>query len=146
MQCLSTSHCPPPNSDSVGRVYQVCSVRPAPLSAIWVDVPASLGHIISLLCQPFPDGPGLHYHHASGLSASLVRWLQEGTCRIPDYATHQLGVSGKPFCCCDLLIHLQMILCKQLQNDKRYAPRLSNLPIFVKFYDGLCSSAGSRAS
>ncbi|VDP74973.1 unnamed protein product [Echinostoma caproni] len=79
----------------VDHVTKACNGNPRPFTAIWVTVPSEKFHLVSALCADPPDGPGLQFHHATGRSATLIRWLDEGPSRIPEYATHQLGVAAE---------------------------------------------------
>lgn len=71
-----------------------CNHRPPPFPAVWVTVPSDKFFLVPSLCLDPPEGPGLEFHHASGKSVTLTRWLEDGPSKIPEYATHQLGVAG----------------------------------------------------
>lgn len=58
-------------------------------SAVWLEVPAQYGHVIPIAAEA-----GFVFHHAEGNLAVMFQWLGKGESRIPDYATHQIGVSG----------------------------------------------------
>jgi len=59
-------------------------------SAMWIDIDISRSNLISQAAQL-----GFQYHHASGKKANLCKWLIEGQeSRIPEYATHQVGVGA----------------------------------------------------
>ncbi|TPP65709.1 Nucleoside diphosphate-linked moiety X motif 6 [Fasciola gigantica] len=78
----------------IDHLTNACSCRPPPFPAIWVTVPSDKFSIVPSLCLDPPEGPGLQFHHAAGKSATLTRWLDDGPSKIPEYATHQLGVAG----------------------------------------------------
>ena len=60
-------------------------------SSLWVEVPISHARYI----EACSDIEGLDFHHASGNIASLSMWLKEDVdCKIPEYATHQIGVGA----------------------------------------------------
>ena len=67
---------------------EVC--RELKKSSIWVEVPMSRASLIEPMTET-----GLQFHHAEGETANLMLWLLEDTeCKIPEYATHQLGVGA----------------------------------------------------
>jgi len=54
-------------------------------SAMWIDIDISRSNLISQAAQL-----GFQYHHASGMKATLCKWLiKHQESRIPEYATHQ---------------------------------------------------------
>ncbi|KPP65495.1 nucleoside diphosphate-linked moiety X motif 6-like [Scleropages formosus] len=57
--------------------------------AVWLRVPVSHGRLL-----PAAASQGFAFHHARGDRATLSLWLGPGTCRLPDFATHQVGVAG----------------------------------------------------
>ncbi|KER25893.1 hypothetical protein T265_06748 [Opisthorchis viverrini] len=76
------------------KLLHLCRLRRSFPTAVWVYLNQDHFHLIPRLCEPSPHGPGLVFHHATGLSVTLFRWLAEGPCRVPEFATHQLGVAG----------------------------------------------------
>lgn len=59
-------------------------------ASLWVEVPMSRARLMELMA-----GTGLRIHHAQGETANLMVWLLEDTeCKIPEYATHQVGVGA----------------------------------------------------
>lgn len=59
-------------------------------SAMWIDIDISRSNLISQAAQL-----GFQYHHASGAKATLCKWLiKDQESRIPEYATHQVGVGA----------------------------------------------------
>ncbi|KAF7256164.1 hypothetical protein EG68_06862 [Paragonimus skrjabini miyazakii] len=75
-------------------LVQLSSSSNPSITAIWVNLTLHEFHLIPLLCAPLPNGPELTFHHATGLSATLFRWLGGEPCKIPEFATHQVGVAG----------------------------------------------------
>ncbi|CAH8549847.1 unnamed protein product [Heterobilharzia americana] len=67
---------------------------PPGFKAIWVTLKSEHCELVPALCRPYPLGPGFKFHHAYNSEATLVRWLGEGVSRLPDYASHQVGVAG----------------------------------------------------
>ncbi|CAH8523107.1 unnamed protein product [Schistosoma turkestanicum] len=68
--------------------------NPSGFKAIWVTLKVEHSELVPLLCKSPPIGPGMKFHHARNSEATLVRWLGEGASRLPDYASHQVGVAG----------------------------------------------------
>jgi len=59
-------------------------------SAAWLHVPIERSGLIAHSAEL-----GFRYHHAEDMSAVLYLWLQQDTsCKIPSFATHQVGVAG----------------------------------------------------
>mmetsp|Transcript_12527 Transcript_12527/g.25007 ORF Transcript_12527/g.25007 Transcript_12527/m.25007 type:complete len:454 (+) Transcript_12527:134-1495(+) len=59
-------------------------------NALWLTVPLSRSALL-----PFAHALGLRYHHAQNTTATLVLWLHpHQPSRIPEYATHQVGVGA----------------------------------------------------
>ncbi|KAL7469278.1 hypothetical protein ACHAXS_009538 [Conticribra weissflogii] len=59
-------------------------------NALWLTVPLSRSSLL-----PFAHDLGLRYHHAQNTTAELVIWLHpHQPSRIPEYATHQVGVGA----------------------------------------------------
>jgi hypothetical protein len=75
------------------RLHTTISVaRALGKSSLWMELPMSRGRLLEVLSQNVPN---MHYHHANGTIATLCLWLVEGvTSRIPEYATHQVGVGA----------------------------------------------------
>jgi ADP-ribose pyrophosphatase YjhB (NUDIX family) len=62
-------------------------------ASVWVDVPMSRASLIEAMTHG--DNLKFEFHHAQGQIASLFLWLKEEVeCKIPEYATHQVGVGG----------------------------------------------------
>jgi ADP-ribose pyrophosphatase YjhB (NUDIX family) len=87
----ATSTATASNTDLVQLLSATVShAREAGKSALWIDVPMTSAHLL----------PPLHsldfkYHHATGDTASLFLWLESDVaCRVPDYATTQVGVGA----------------------------------------------------
>ena len=60
------------------------------VSCVWLTVPISLSRFIATASTQ-----GFHYHHAEGSTAVLSLWMLEGVeCKVPQFGTHQVGVSG----------------------------------------------------
>lgn len=57
--------------------------------SVWLEIPAQCGHIIPIAAEV-----GFCFHHAEKNHVMMYQWLGEGENRIPEYATHQVGVSG----------------------------------------------------
>ncbi|KAF6775437.1 hypothetical protein AHF37_05431 [Paragonimus kellicotti] len=83
-----------PDSEMLHKLVQLSSSSNPSITAIWVNLTLHEFHLIPLLCAPLPNGPELTFHHATGLSATLFRWLGGELCKIPEFATHQVGVAG----------------------------------------------------
>jgi hypothetical protein len=61
-------------------------------NSIMIYLPMELSHLASVA-----DKFGFEYHHAFKQQCALFKWLSTDIeCKIPLYATHQLGVAGKP--------------------------------------------------
>ena len=59
--------------------------------SVWMKVPISQSYLI-----PVAFAHGFSYHHAVGDYAMLLKWLpQRVACKVPPYATHQVGVAGE---------------------------------------------------
>ncbi|KAA3670098.1 uncharacterized protein DEA37_0004074, partial [Paragonimus westermani] len=82
------------NTFPTDKLVQLSSSSKPSITAIWVYLTLHEFHLIPLLCAPLPNGPELTFHHATGLSATLFRWLGGEPCKIPEFATHQVGVAG----------------------------------------------------
>lgn len=64
--------------------------RSEKLACVWLKVPMSLGHVISVAWSH-----GFIYHHAEGSLAVLNLWIDpDKENKVPMFATHQVGVSG----------------------------------------------------
>ncbi|KAF8570920.1 hypothetical protein P879_07374 [Paragonimus westermani] len=83
-----------PDSELLHKLVQLSSSSNPSITAIWVYLTLHEFHLIPLLCAPLPNGPELTFHHATGLSATLFRWLDGEPSKIPEFATHQVGVAG----------------------------------------------------
>ena len=55
-----------------------------------MKVPVAQSYLI-----PVAFNHGFSYHHAVGDYAMLLKWLPGKQSKVPPYATHQVGVSGK---------------------------------------------------
>jgi len=59
-------------------------------SAVWLHIPIERSALIAQCAEV-----GFGYHHAEDALAVLSLWLQQhSSCRIPPFATHQVGVAG----------------------------------------------------
>jgi ADP-ribose pyrophosphatase YjhB (NUDIX family) len=58
-------------------------------SSLWVQVPMSCAGLIEAMADC-----GLRFHHAEGETASLNLWLKDTENKIPEYATHHVGVGA----------------------------------------------------
>jgi 8-oxo-dGTP pyrophosphatase MutT (NUDIX family) len=65
------------------------SCRSEKKTSLWVEVPMSCAGLIEEM-QDF----GLEFHHAQGDTASLNVWLSDSTNKIPEFATHHVGVGA----------------------------------------------------
>ena len=62
--------------------------------AVWLHIPTFLGGLI-----PAATEQGFTLHHAKGEEIVMSRWLVEGRPnKIPNYASHQVGVCGESVC------------------------------------------------
>ncbi|XP_061850277.1 nucleoside diphosphate-linked moiety X motif 6 isoform X3 [Colius striatus] len=57
--------------------------------AVWLHVPIFQSSFVSVAASQ-----GFAFHHAEQGSSTLTLWLGEGPSRLPEYATHQVGVAG----------------------------------------------------
>ena len=55
----------------------------------WVHVPMRCGAALEPL-----EKAGFAYHHACGTVGVLCKWLGDGVSKVPEYATHRVGVAG----------------------------------------------------
>ncbi|XP_076467934.1 nucleoside diphosphate-linked moiety X motif 6-like [Babylonia areolata] len=68
----------------------LCVWRREGVAAVWLKMPLDRGHLI-----PCAAAQGFRFHHAEGSEAMLKLWLPADRAdRTPQFATHQLGVSG----------------------------------------------------
>ncbi len=58
--------------------------------AIWIQVPLTHSRVI-----PIAANQGFTLHHTEGDNIYLAKWLLDCPNRLPAYANHQIGVSGK---------------------------------------------------
>jgi ADP-ribose pyrophosphatase YjhB (NUDIX family) len=65
------------------------SCRAHKKSSLWVQVPMSCAGLIEEMVDC-----GLQFHHAEGDTASLNLWLKDTENKIPEYATHHVGVGA----------------------------------------------------
>ena len=76
-------------SDRLTATIETC--RQLRKSSIWVEVPITKAAFIeNLASEKFK----LHHADDDGLIANLYLWLSEGECKIPTFATHQVGVGA----------------------------------------------------
>jgi ADP-ribose pyrophosphatase YjhB (NUDIX family) len=74
--------------DRLERTISLCRERNK--ASVWVSVPMAKASLIEDMTDT-----GLQFHHASGDTANLMVWLMEDTeCKIPEFATHQVGVGA----------------------------------------------------
>jgi ADP-ribose pyrophosphatase YjhB (NUDIX family) len=58
-------------------------------SSLWVEIPMTRASLIEEMVDL-----SFTFHHAKGPTANLVLWLLESENKIPEYATHQVGVGA----------------------------------------------------
>lgn len=58
-------------------------------SSVWVEVPMSRASLIEEM-----SSLGFEYHHAQGSTAKLNLWLRDSESKVPEFATHHLGVGA----------------------------------------------------
>lgn len=59
-------------------------------SSVWIYYPMSLSNIGTIASKY-----GFKFHHAEGDNAAIYKWLHtDRECKIPLFATHQMGVAG----------------------------------------------------
>lgn len=69
----------------------VTACRELGKSSIWVEVPM---HRCSLIEMGDMRSLGFQFHHATGDKAVLNLWLEDSESKIPDFATHNVGVGA----------------------------------------------------
>jgi ADP-ribose pyrophosphatase YjhB (NUDIX family) len=75
--------------DRLEATIEAC--RQLKKSAFWITVPMSHASLI----ESMVGIPGLEFHHATGMNANLCLWLKDDVeNKIPEYATHQVGVGA----------------------------------------------------
>ena len=80
-------------------------------SAMWIDVDISRSNLISQAAKL-----GFQYHHASGGKATLCKWLiKDQSSRIPEYATHQVGVGA----CVINPVKDEILVVREARNNYR---------------------------
>ncbi|XP_069600018.1 nucleoside diphosphate-linked moiety X motif 6 isoform X1 [Ranitomeya imitator] len=57
--------------------------------AVWMHVPITLSGLIA-----YAAAEGFTFHHAQNDTSTLTLWLRDGPSKLPEYATHQVGVAG----------------------------------------------------
>ncbi|KAM4051974.1 nucleoside diphosphate-linked moiety X motif 6 isoform 2-T2 [Anomaloglossus baeobatrachus] len=57
--------------------------------AVWMHVPIMLSGLITCAAAE-----GFTFHHANNETSTLTLWLKKGPNKLPEYATHQVGVAG----------------------------------------------------
>lgn len=57
---------------------------------IWLRVTLQQSALIAVAAKY-----GFRYHHAENEHAVLCKWIEDSPCRLPRFATHQVGVAGK---------------------------------------------------
>jgi ADP-ribose pyrophosphatase YjhB (NUDIX family) len=67
----------------------VTAARELGKSSIWVDVPLSRGSLLEDMADL-----GFAFHHAQGDTASLNLWLKDTESKVPEFATHHVGVGA----------------------------------------------------
>ncbi|KAJ9459835.1 Nudix hydrolase 8 [Diplonema papillatum] len=75
--------------EDLGELEAFVKEKPAGYSSQWVHLPISCASAAEMLA-----GHGFVYHHAYDNTSVLYRWLSDNTCRVPDFATHRVGVAG----------------------------------------------------
>jgi ADP-ribose pyrophosphatase YjhB (NUDIX family) len=60
-------------------------------NTLWIEATMAQGAVLSAAAAA-----GFSFHHAAGARAVLMRWLPGAAraCKVPRYATHQVGVAG----------------------------------------------------
>lgn len=58
-------------------------------SAVYLKLPTHLGALIPLAAEA-----GFIFHHAEGKEATMLLWLENTRCKVPPFATHQVGVGA----------------------------------------------------
>ena len=75
---------------SAALVRTVGALNTMRKGAVYLKVDMQQSH-----CIPIAATLGFVYHHAEGPSATLLLWLPEDVeCKVPPFATHQVGVAG----------------------------------------------------
>ncbi len=82
---------PPPSDQSLQSLIEKTleDLRANSTSACWVRLPISHTPYI-----PTFDAVGFSLHHATPTHAAMYIWLGKGENKVPEYATHQVGVGG----------------------------------------------------
>jgi len=71
-------------------VRTVAALKTMRKGAVYLKVDMQQSH-----CIPIAATAGFQYHHAEGDAATLLLWLPEDVeCKVPPFATHQVGVAG----------------------------------------------------
>lgn len=72
------------------RLEATCEVlREMNKCSVWVEIPMSRASLIEEM-----SSLGFEYHHAQGSTAKLNLWLLDSESKVPEYATHHLGVGA----------------------------------------------------
>jgi hypothetical protein len=79
----------PPASLSAHIQAAVPTWTAAGKTAAWLTCTLAQGAHMAAVQQH-----GFTFHHAEGNTAVLFKWLAPGPCKIPPFATHQVGVAG----------------------------------------------------
>jgi ADP-ribose pyrophosphatase YjhB (NUDIX family) len=67
----------------------VTACRELGKSSLWIEVPISRASVMEVMARV-----GLRFHHALDETAVLNLWLQNGQSKIPEFATHNVGVGA----------------------------------------------------
>lgn len=90
----------PEDDDSLSDCFQkgafrdrlmasVTSFRNLNKSSVWIEIPMAKAGLIEEM-----QDTGFEFHHAQGHMATLNKWLRDDDCKIPEYATHRVGVGA----------------------------------------------------
>ena len=80
-------------ASTVGEAFRlrlaatVTACRELGKSSLWIEVPLSRASVMEPMAEV-----GLRFHHALDETAVLNIWLQQGQSKIPEFATHNVGV------------------------------------------------------
>eukprot|EP01060_Flectonema_neradi_P020037 TRINITY_DN27560_c0_g1_i1.p1 TRINITY_DN27560_c0_g1~~TRINITY_DN27560_c0_g1_i1.p1 ORF type:complete len:252 (+),score=34.33 TRINITY_DN27560_c0_g1_i1:48-803(+) len=75
--------------EEVSKLLDFIDVQPTGFDSQWIRLPMKCGRALEEL-----EDKGFTFHHAEGSHCTLYRWLGGPVDRVPDYATHRVGVAG----------------------------------------------------
>ena len=58
-------------------------------NTLWLEATLAQGAVLAAAAAA-----GFRFHHAEGQRATLMRWLPPRACKVPPFASHQVGVAG----------------------------------------------------